>query len=411
MGSGVHVGCFMTGTGTSDLPVTGVGFQPKAIIFTGVQIQTSPSCTGDLAEQSVSRQFLGFSSGAGENVCCAWTTSGSVGNNDVESAHEDSWSIMFYHASGTLKGKARVKSFDSDGFTIEFDTAFDPAAAIQYLALSDTVAEEAHADVLSSSGSIGTQDFTDPGFEPNVVLFSSVGLYDTSSIVNHFVRMFGFMDADGNEGVMLDCCEGGGDRVYHYMYDGECVAFSNDGTSSIKVRAEFSAMLSNGFRLNFLEDSAGSRMVIYLALKLKNYASGNDQFETTATTIEVDMGFPPQAVMVVSGSLTSFNTQDTMTYGTVQQSIGFAEGVSDRRVAHMFSPRDDYTPRLPRMHQRDSAIALQTTFSDTPNGIMDIDSFDADSVTFVMDDAADDALIFFYIGFGLGPSPANVIWW
>lgn len=408
MGSGVHVGCFMTGTGMSDLPVTGVGFKPKALIMTGVNFQTSPGCSGDKVQQEYSRQFIGYSTDGIENVCCCWETSGSTGGNIVESSQDNAWSLMFRNSSGTIIGRARVKQFDSDGFTVEFDTAFTYSTAVQFLALSETVVEEAYAEMLDSPGSTGTQDHTSAGFEPNVVLFSSIGTYSGQNSVSYFQRMFGFMDASGNQGVMLDT--GTSNDVFAYAYDGECIAFGNNGSSTIKNRAEYSAMLSNGFRLNWLESVQTGFGVIYLALKLKNYATGNDQFETTTTTIEVDMGFPPQAVMVVNGVLNNFSTQDTMSSATVQQSIGFAESTSDRRVAHLFSPRDEFTPRLPRMFQRDSAIALQTEFSDTPAAVMDIDSFDADGVTFVMDTASA-ARRFFYIGFGLGPSPANVIWW
>lgn len=153
---------FASPAGTGTQAITGVGFQPKAIILIG------SSGTG-----------TGYSSGAFFNL--GWATSssddGQIGQRlDNGASPGGNWAFTYpatTRAYGANSGNATLSSFDSDGFTLNWSNATGVSGLkITALCFGGSTLS-AKAGIINPSGT-GSLAFTGVGFQPECLFLQHV---------------------------------------------------------------------------------------------------------------------------------------------------------------------------------------------------------------------------------------------
>lgn len=411
MALSVKVGAFNTGTGVSDIVVTDVGFQPKAILFWW----TGRTGTVDAAGRE--SHFAGYGAATGTTQRWALTSNDidAAAAQDAATAKTATGCLLSVSAAGAIDGKADLASFDSGGFTLSVSDAFPRDQRVHYLALGGADLTNAKAGEFTGTAAAVPHDesSTDPGFQPDVVFFAN--RHDSATtgevaLATGGVLGFGVAKSSSAQGVISLAADEASATMDTdgYGYTGECNAGpSTNAGGSVPARAAFVSMDANGFTVNRLEGTAlWARF--YLALKGCQVFVGNDVTSVTgsATIVTSGFGFAPKAVLVFSACRPT-STQDAAT-APWNTSMGAATSTTERGAQGSIS-RDGIADAVVGTAIEHDEVYVSLTDATPPaiDGLMDISSFDSDGITFVMDDGDGAARRFFYVA--LGDAPASGI--
>lgn len=402
------VGAFNTTTGSSNVVVSDVGFQPKAILFWwSGRTETTDT-------QARNSHFAGI--GCAVSTTSRWAATSNdidaAAAQDASSAKTTVGCILSVDAAGAVDGRLDLASIDSGGFTLLVSDAMPRDQRIHYLALGGTdITDVAAGEFQRVTGTPPyTQDITAPGFQPDLILLAGTWEVSTGGAVATAaggVLSLGAATGPSNEGVIgLASDEASATMdTDGYGFTGESIAKNSQAAGgTISTRAEFSAMLSNGFRVNWLEVSATLAWTFWLALKGGSYHVNNAVTSVTGgATIPVSgFGFAPKGVLVFSACRAT-STQDAAT-APWHHSIGAGTGPIERGAQGTIS-RDGVADSVVGTAVEHDEVYVSQTDATPPviDGLMDINSMDSDGVTFIMDDGDGVARRFFYVGFGDTP--------
>ena len=159
----VKVGTFNSPTVTGSQSVTGIGFQPKALIFFG---STSSS---DGASDNAELHF-----GATDQSLNKGAISVSDKHNVVTTlsrrAHTNASIVTLDPANGTINGRSNVTALDSDGFTLNWTTVAATAFRQRYIALGGSIKSSLTQIEINSNGA--NESFAHGlGEAPTAILF------------------------------------------------------------------------------------------------------------------------------------------------------------------------------------------------------------------------------------------------
>jgi hypothetical protein len=115
-----------TSTGTKSK--TGVGFQPKAVLFMGTNRVASAS-----SDATLSRLSIGASDGSSEGTVWGESTD-NVSTTDENSANVTTKVLRHASNPSTTDAEADLTSLDADGYTLDWTTA--DATAREFLAIA-----------------------------------------------------------------------------------------------------------------------------------------------------------------------------------------------------------------------------------------------------------------------------------
>lgn len=176
-----YLGQFSQPTSTGNQAVTGVGFQPKAVIFfwnnrTSDGTDTTSGSIGyGLATSSSNRVGL-----------CAFRSTTSA---TARSRHDDSKCLTMINGSGTVLSGADLVTMDSDGFTINWTTADAVARKINFVALGGSDLTNAYIKQFTFPAGSGNQSHTGVGFQPDSMMLFSVANTTAPPNSQSFMRM------------------------------------------------------------------------------------------------------------------------------------------------------------------------------------------------------------------------------
>ena len=394
------VGAFNIGTGavSTTVPVTGVGFQPKAIIFWWSGRTESTDTTGGanhargfgVAVSSTSRRAIYSQSQDG------------VSTSSANTGHHNANVVGALTTTGTIDGLADLQSMDSGGFTLVITDQFTINLRVHYLALGGADLTDAAIGTFTEPAAIGTQDITTAGFQPDaVVLLSAMIAADPPGTAADSTMMIGTAaGATPSNAVWAGAADdnGGTSRTLSYSRSGESIAMFKNTIDQTTGRAQVTQWLSNGFRLDWSE-RAGARRISYLALKGGYYSVGNvqTQTDTTTTIVASGFGFTPKAAMLVS-DLAAANAADVVV-ATDGWSLGAFTSTTERGAQATRDVDNLATTQVTTGVEHDEAY-LRPSASDTVDGLMDIQSMDTDGFTAIMDDADPTQAFVWYLAFG-----------
>lgn len=226
--------------------ITGLGFQPKAIIFFLSSITSSGTQNGistiDLLKGG------GFAVSSTERFGQVSFEADNVGTTSCSRAQTTQGCLISINAT-SVTGLMDLYSMDSDGFTLSVSTQFPANYRVLYFAYGGTDITNASIGTFQRPNTPGLQSVDTLGFLPDVCFFMSAkqGTVNGSVSVDGSY-MFGVAGPGGqwvysagsNNGAALS-------QTLSYDYHSECIAFFDTAQTDVIGKAQFWSFDSSGF--------------------------------------------------------------------------------------------------------------------------------------------------------------------
>ncbi len=398
MATQVQVGSFVANTTTGNQSVTGVGFQPKVVIFFGNKLTADgniPDATMYLgaAVSSTNRRVNYFESGDNLDV------------SNIGSGAQTTACIRMVDYASTVLLSADLVSMDSDGFTINIGTTSGSAYIVNYIALGGDISN-AFLGSGTSPTTTGNKSYTGVGFQPDCLLLWSerskttetregsnvgigygIGLARTAT--EQFTSAFRVEDA-------LTTSSADRQRRTHAFY------FAASTSGGVEI-SELVSLDPDGFTLNWLYVAGSERWFYYLALRGGAYRVGTfNQPTSTGTQGITGIGFAPRGVMLLSALINS----GSISAANMRGCIGAASGPTARGSiwfgdadAQAFTVSDQALDRA-------RVLKFLTEGTPTLDAEADLASLDSDGFTLNWTTADANARQIEYLAFGDGAAPS-----
>lgn len=356
-----------TGSGsTGNQAITGVGFQPKVVLFR-YNLQTSDGSGGD----SVSGFGVGVSSSDRRS-------SGDYSSNNVSPSTHDAWNqdtYCIYAPSGVPR--ADFVSMDSDGFTINWTSA--SSMVVTYLALGGTGLTNVKTGQAAAKTSTGNQAYTGVGFQPTALIVFA-GKFSTSPLdqSTNGSGLFGFATSSSARGMVAWRNQNGSNpQVAKHRQSTQRLV----STTTTFTEADFVSFDSDGFTLNYTTAGGSADVFYYLALRGPQFkVSSFNQATSTGNQALTGAGFTPKAAIMMSANDVSGNNDAAQANARI--SFGWATDTSARSSLWMGETDNVSTTVSSRNLDRGKLLKLMTEgASPTVNAAADHVSFDSDGQT------------------------------
>lgn len=358
------VGGFNTGTGTGSLSVTGVGFEPVAVVFwwSGA----TGSSDGDQANTDIDRG-VGFALSSTERRAASLTDVDSAATMDVSRRTSESHCILF------STGDIDLASMDTDGFTLDREVGAGADYRVTYMALT---AEEA-ASAYVGSVQVGQVDQAGVSFRPEALVFLGTGVTSNEHHLSFGVatdhRQLRQYAASGRH---RDASAGSVTRsalraaVWSDGLTDEVAvdAFHGDGFSFDAAPSSVNASFDTGY---------------YLALAGGEYDLGFVTLPTTAGQYALGLGhdFTPAAVLAFSAEM----SVDNFTVDSIW-SMGAATSASAREAQAGYS-EDGQTASDCHVYLESDQVDVGYAANASLDALTDLVGLHSNGASFVADDA------------------------
>jgi len=296
----VKQGAFVKATTTGTQTVSGVGFQPKAVIFWWTR-QTS---YGELAAIRMGYGTATYYGGAYQNRGVAFASDDAAATSNTGRQRSETYSIIILSSgTPTLAARASVTAFTSDGFTLNWQTNEARADIIHFIALSGSDLANAKAGTFSLTTATGAQDITDVGFQPDFLMFLWTFTENVDTNMAHAEIGIGFAVSSTKRGALVANSEDGRSTMdtWQQQRTDACILILTPLTGTQDAIVDFSQFLSNGFQVTKSDAPAAATPIFYLALDGGQYDVGNFNSPTTTGNQDVTgIPFQPKLVMLAT---------------------------------------------------------------------------------------------------------------
>lgn len=241
----VDAGILTSITGTGTQSVTGVGFEPRGIMFAGSGVSGAMPATRLDALMN-----YGFADGTNEKSSACFAED-AVNPSNTTRVSRGSYAYCSYNnTGGGSKGILfMLDSMDSDGFTIDIMTNNDGVAQhILWIAFDGT---EVLVDEVTLQNAGGNFSFNTATFRPKTGIFNAMGHPVDGSNIADIRQSIGFVDDSGNtysagiwddDNVVATSSQQRNSNTEVYQ--------SISGVATMDAAATFVSWDSNGFTLN-----------------------------------------------------------------------------------------------------------------------------------------------------------------
>jgi hypothetical protein len=311
-----------------------------------------------------------------------------VGTTVTDGEEGDESCVRVLNTSGALAGALDVVSMDSGGFTLVVDTQFGADLRVQFLAFGGDHITNYKTGLIDEPAATGNQATTGLGFMPDMLLMftmSSSGTPPTQAAhhscsvgfaargSNQFVCIYRDRDANGTTDVR---CRAEAGVVGRITFNAE----------AIQAKASVNSFDADGFTLNWTARSGTGVNHHYFAVKGGLWAVNTltTQTDTSTTTSVTGLATPPVAALFLS-----LNGAQDAFHLTATKTVGAAVSASDRGCSYMLS-QDSGTNSATMCGQRTDAVYMAAVHNNptaTLRALMDVQSFNSDGLTCIMDDA------------------------
>lgn len=366
MALSVKVGSLTAPAGTGNQSYTGIGFQPKVVIFFG-NGATADGMGGSASSDPAMPIYLGFGVG---------TTYGVLLDDD-DFTSGDPWEQntacieqQYSNANaGTIHIKASMVSLDADGFTLNWANTTS-GMVVNYLALggAELSASVVHPTVPTATGAWA---ITGAGFQPDaaIVLLGSNAYSGSDSMAG-----FGFVSKQGAT-VKQGCATtayNAGSSVYQRT--DQSIALVNGGSGKV-FEASHTSMDAGGMTLNVTTLTGGASLQASV-LFLKGVQIRSDaiiQKTSTGTQAYTGYGFQPKALLF-GGSMIPASTA-VQTNGLYWM-FGATDGTNRGVVAKRSETNGSHVLDRTKVYKWPSDSSTPTVLA-----AADLSTFDADGFT------------------------------
>jgi hypothetical protein len=358
-------GSFATNTTTGNQSITGVGFQPKVVLF---------FLNRRVSDGTAADAMIGFGVGISSS---ARRAAGFLSPDALTTSANTAWNrnnSCFYISGNVIA--ADFVSQDSDGFTFNI-TSNTPGEAtiINYLALGGDGLTNVAVGTIAARTTTGNEAYTGVGFQPTALMLFA-GKWSTDSLDTNTNGAFtlGFGTSNTERGVVGERSRNGSNpQVARHRQSTSKIAVSLSD-SGVFTEVDLNSLDSDGFTLNHTTASGTADIMYYLALRGPQFKVGSfNQPTSTGTQQITGMGFDPKALMLLSANDVSANNDATNNNGQI--SLGW--GTSSSARGSMFA--GDLTGVSPTQADKDldrtKIIKLFSPGTPTLNAAADLDGF------------------------------------
>lgn len=381
-------GTFAIPGSTGNLGVTGVGFQPKAVLLFG-----SPQSSDAAGADAVF--CIGMAVSSSSRVSHAFTSDDAAATSASANFVSAARCVdLFPDGSlGSSLGRADFVSFDTDGFTLNWSVA-PGTGRVHYLAFGGDDLTNVALASFSSPGSTGNSAVTGVGFQPDCILGLLVAIGSNSNTYSNFGAAISSSERFAASWMSRNAVATS--ETFRTLRSDRCVSTLNASGDATLLEADFVSMDSDGFTLNWSKVS-GTRTYYALCLKGGQYAAGVDTQKTsTGTKATTGVGFEPAGLLLTSACHTSSSSVQT------NSRIAFGAASSATSRWSLWAGDSDNQADTIADNDADTAACLKMLTEGTPtlDAEADLDSFDSDGFTLDWVTADATAREFAYLAFG-----------
>jgi hypothetical protein len=394
-----YVGNFTTNTSTGNQSVTGVGFQPKVVIFV----------TGNATATGLTNDASALSLGVAESSSARWAMSLYAQDNTPQAVDDRRFtttSCITINNNGSVTVAADFVSMDADGFTVNITTAPGTGIIVGFMALggSDLSVKVGTFDYGTGTGSTA---ITGVGFQPKVLLVGSALSNTTEGNATSYINMVGAAESSSER----EASNAQGDdtadpsvtaRIWTNSY-----FIRRPGKSTATHEADFTSFDSDGFTFNIVTGGTDIR-IGYLAMRGIDVDVGNfTQKTSTGTKSETGIGFTPKALFIFSNTAITASGTSTTT-GTYMH--GMAAGSAEFMALTSEAEAQATSVCSKKTSTTKAAGTVSAGNPGTQASEADFSSFDSDGFTFDWTTADANARVFEFIALGetvVTPPPSD----
>lgn len=320
MGISCKSGYFTLNTSTGTQAITGLGFQPKFIIFLGTS-QTANNTQSDI------NQVIGFATSSTARKCVTYNAEDNLSTTDTQRAWFNYAFQMYEVASSSVLYRAELDSMDSNGFTIDITVAPGSAYRVAYFAVGGTDITNTAIGDFDLTDSTGSQSITGVGFQPDFLF--CIGAGDDRSVgsrASDLELSVGFSSGSGEDGGLSV-----NEETDQATSDASTLQRNNnfllslDANGNIDIVASLTSFDTNGFTVNKSVANDVTRFH-YLAVKGGEWHVNNFNAQSSTGNFNVtDTDFTPKGVFTISGC----NPTATTSQSDLSIDFGCASSASD----------------------------------------------------------------------------------
>jgi hypothetical protein len=365
----MKVGNFAARLTNGTQAVTGVGFQPAALLF---------FTSGETADGTSTEAFFTCGFGLSSTVRAAIGTTSNDGSQASGRYHTNAHAIVLTTTAGAVGFAADLDSMDADGFTLDV-TASGSAHVITYVALDSTEVTDASMVAFTSKTSTGTQGYTGAGFQPDFVFIITAALNTAApSGSTQGTYSYGFGTDATDQGVVGGIATAsGGTANQTSLKTDKIISVPTVSAGNLLIEAELDSLDADGFTLNWTTANATGRLCWALCLEGPAFNVGNfTQPTSTGNAGVTGVGFIPGGVFLAASDRTAAGTAEPMVLA-----LGAASGATARGTHAMAKTTGAGGNLADSATEQDKALTIYTAGTPTLEAEADLVSFDADGFT------------------------------
>jgi len=359
-------------TSTGNQATTGVGFQPKAVMF----FATYQTAEGTAANAQMA---VGAAVSSSSRAAIAVQGLDNVSTTDSDRRSSNTKCITLIDNAETTLIEADFVSMDSDGFTLNFTTVQASNYNIYALCLGGSSLTNTALKEFAANTGTGSQAITGVGFQPDAMLMFSVGdpnLNSNTTAVNYFG-----IGLDSSNTVSVNARMNNIDADTHtgdVSYKTDKIITSTTGAVAASWEASLTSMDSDGFTLNWTTAASSARRFWALCLRGGNYKLATiTQPSSTGNQATTGVGFKPSGLFALSAELTATGV-------SAVSNIAIGAGTSSsNRFSVWNGVTDGVSPNRINMNNNSNKIItlLSAGSTATVNADADLVSLDTDGFT------------------------------
>ncbi len=392
----VRTGTFQMNTTTGNQAVTGVGFQPKIVLFFPAGENTASGITNDLRAGF----GVGISSSARRSIDTNSQTASAAGANVRSQTNTSCIRVFTDNSTTVVLYAADFVSLDSDGFTINVTTAPASGFRVGYLALGGADLTNVATGQFQSATATGNQAVTGTGFQPDTILLFGINSATAPPNAATNTRYgFGMARSSTQRGAMDFSADVSADPSNTSRVQRTDRALT---TGNGSAQYDLVSMDANGFTLNVNPAPGAGLYIHYVALKGGQFAVGNFNTATTTGNFGVTgTGFQPKAVL-----FTSFlNASSATAVDDAKYSVGVATSSTERFAVGGYDQDNQATTNSRHWLATDK---MYKNYNTSATNIEDIDLVSMDSNGFTLNQTTTDGTARQVNYLAIGDSPAVV---
>lgn len=395
--------------------VTGLGFQPRALRFYWVGIQSN-SPTNAASQALNERRGIGFAvSNASRRSIGSFNQDNSAAANCGVVAADNSV-VITVDGNGTVDGRLDISSIDTDGFTLIVDDVTPADITVFYEAWGGDDITVAEIGDITEPAATGTVNYTVNGFTTDgigqCVMFAgcqSTAVLNTGQAQDSGICVGFATSTDTLNNVTICGNSDDGSATMDtdgYCVDTECLSMIVVAGGNPNARATLSAWGTNQFTLNWLSRGTTGRRYVYLAIKGGRWRAGGTTIAgntLNSTTSITSLPFAPIGISM----FTSNEAENAIGTSSVDDRICIGTGISttSRNSVGVLDENGTANVEIDLVIQYDSILAVPST-AGAVQAEYDVSDVFVNGFTIITDVAGGVAATFLgYLTFGSARTP------